>query len=188
MNRMPNNSDILETLEKLSFFLDKAKHYPYVPGNLRMNINIIRGITFWSIYKNPNIDILAPHRMFFGTARGIYNDRMFIMDQENTIDDLIEGIYKIKLNKKLENMLLNVWGSPKKLTTIEKTNPDLYEILTKRISTINNASKKHHVKIRDRIDKELKHVWMEIEMDTTLIDDKGIVKKIYDSRDTTRDI
>jgi len=188
MREDKDNVYVLNILRVFSHFLDRAEYYPYVPGNLRMNINIIRGKTFWSIYKNPNIDILTPHRMFFGTARGIYNDRMFVMDQENTIDDLIEGIYKIKLNKKLENMLLNVWGSQKKLTTIEKTNPDLYEILTKRISTIKNVSKKRHVKIRDKIDKELKHVWMEIEMDATLIDEKEIVKKIYDSIEILREI
>jgi hypothetical protein len=188
MRESEGNLYVLDILSVFSHFLNKAEYYPYIPGNLRMNINIFRGKTFWSIYKNPNIDILKPYRMFFGTARGIYKDKMLVMDQENTIDDLIEGIYKIKLDKTLENTLIEIWGSPQKLTILKETNPNLYEIMRKRISAIKNASEKHHIKIRDRIDKELKHVWMEIEIDTTLIDDKETVNKIYNSIEILREI
>jgi len=183
-----NNIPILTNLLFFNQFLDRAIDYPYIPGTLTMSINVNNNEVYWLISKIPHIDVLKPHRMFFGEAGGIFNKKTYVTDQETSIDDLVEGIYNIKLSNTVRRILLDGWGNPRRLELIKKHNPNIYNVIKRRFDTVERVSKKYGVNIGHKVDKENGDIWMEIEIEYSLPQNKETLKEIFYSIEILREI
>jgi len=178
----------LKIIRLLQGFLDRARNYEYIPGDLRLVINITREKIHWAILKNPYLAILTPHKMFLGTIKAINDEKLYVTDQKLTIDGLIEGVYSTRLDEPSERILLKHWNSPQKLIQLQDTHPKLYEIIKKRNDIIKDISRKHYVKINNKLEKETKHVWIEVERDLNNLDMKELIKQIFESIEILREI
>lgn len=183
-----SNMPILISLLSFNQFLDRAVDDPYIPGTLTMSINVNNSEVYWLISKIPHIDVLKPHRMFFGEVGGIFNKKTYVTDQETSIDDLIEGVYNIKLSSNVRKMLLEGWGNPHKLELIKKHNPEIYDVIKRRFDIVKRVSEKYGVNIGHKIDEEDGDIWMEIEVEYSLPKDKETLKEIFYSIEILREI
>lgn len=188
VNNKINSNAVIEILSFFNYFLDKAGVYPYIPGDLRLVLNIYKGKIYWSIIKDPYIDLLTPSRMFLGKISGVYNEKIFITDQELSIEELIEDTFSIKLDKSLKTELIKNWTNPRRLIAITNHHPELCNIIKKRIDAIRKVSDKYDVKVKNKLDKETKNVWIEIERDVSNLNIKGWIKKIFESIEMLREI
>ena len=182
------NKPVLDSLTFFRRFLDKAIENPYIPGDLRMVLNASDGRTYWSIIKDPYIDLATPCRMYLGKITGIYNEKINVLDQELSIEELIEDNFSIKLDKTTKNKLIKNWGKIRKLTKAVEDNPELYKVIKKRFDAISKVSKKYHVEINDTIDKENESIWIEVKRRISNLDVKEWVRIVIESIEILREI
>lgn len=188
VNDTINSDAVIELLSFFNYFLDKASIYPYIPGDLRLVLNVYKEKIYWSVIKDPYIDLLTPNRMFLGKISGVYNEKIFVTDQELSIEELIEDTFSIKLDKSLKTELIKNWANSQRLIAIANHHPELCNILKKRIDTIRKVSDKYDIKVKNRLDKETKNVWIEIEKDVSNLNIKGWIKSIFESIEILREI
>lgn len=179
---------ILEIIELFQRFLDKARNYDYLPGDLRMAINSINNHMSWVIHKNPHIDILTPH-LFFGEVYENLEKRIILVrDQELILRDLLEEIYNMELDDNIEKLIISKGLNLDSLELIRDKHPRAYETFRSRINIAREMSRRYGVNVDNKLDASSRRIWMEVKIKSNHMTSKEKVNEVFTAIDILRQI
>ena len=188
MRKKNNTEEVIGILDIFTYFLDKAEHYLYLPGDLKMVINCFDDKITWSVIKNPYIDALAPQRMFFEVASEDLDEKLYIEDHNLRLKILLEDVFELNINEEDEIIALENWLDRSKLEKIRESHPKLYQVIKNRLETIKQVSEKYKIIIKNNIGKESRHTWLEIEIRSHNMHNKDKVRKTFDLIEILREV